>query len=341
METTYARGFQITRYPDYSVADLRDPWDTTRLLHRYIFLEKGKEIPPQLPEGTLIRTPVNRMVVYSTVHGSMLNELGLAHSIVGVCEAEYISVPAIQEGLQSGEIADLGRSIAPDIEKIIELSPEAILVSPFENSGYGRVEKLAIPLIECADYMENTPLGRAEWIRFIGLFTGREREADSIFQEVESRYTELCRQVTAQSRPTVLSEKKTGATWFVPGGKSYMACLFADAGADYLWKEDSHAGSLALSFEEVFDRAQTADFWVIKCSAPNGMSYSNLAAEYAPYSRFKAFSEGNIFIFDLSGNRFFEEVPLHPELLLKDFILIFHPELFPGEDYRYHSRLQP
>ena len=137
----YAEGFDITRYPDYIRVDLRDPWDTTRLLHRYLLVDKKKDLSQSLPDGTLIRTPVDRMVVYSSVHGSMLDELGIAERIVGVCESEYISVPSIRDGIDSGLITDVGNSFSPDVEKIIDLSPEAILVSPFENCSYGRVEE--------------------------------------------------------------------------------------------------------------------------------------------------------------------------------------------------------
>ena len=338
----YAEGFDITRYPDYIRVDLRDPWDTTRLLHRYLLVDKKKDLSQSLPDGTLIRTPVDRMVVYSSVHGSMLDELGIAERIVGVCESEYISVPSIRDGIDSGLITDVGNSFSPDVEKIIDLSPEAILVSPFENCSYGRVEKLNISIIECADYMENTPLGRAEWIRLIGLFTGRESQADSLFAAIERQYTELCQRVSGiKNRPTVIVEKKTGSTWFVPGGNSYMARLFADAGADYFWKDDEHAGSLALSFESVFDKAQSADFWLFKYSAPTDITLRTLASEYSPYSRFIAFEKGLVFGCNLTSNRFFEEVPLHPDLLLKDFILIFHPDLFPGERCRYYHHLQP
>lgn len=338
----YAEGFDITRYPDYIRVDLRDPWDTTRLLHRYLLVDKKKDLSQSLPDGTLIRTPVDRMVVYSSVHGSMLDELGIAERIVGVCESEYISVPSIRDGIDSGLITDVGNSFSPDVEKIIDLSPEAILVSPFENCSYGRVEKLNISIIECADYMENTPLGRAEWIRLIGLFTGRESQADSLFAAIERQYTELCQRVSGiKNRPTVIAEKKTGSTWFVPGGNSYMARLFADAGADYFWKDDEHAGSLALSFESVFDKAQSADFWLFKYSAPTDITLRTLASEYSPYSRFIAFEKGLVFGCNLTSNRFFEEVPLHPDLLLKDFILIFHPDLFPGERCRYYHHLQP
>ena len=341
-EIKYAEGFEITRHAGYTIADVRNPWDTTRLLHRYVLVDKKADLPANLPAGTVVRTPVDRTIVYSAVHGTMLDELGAAGCIAGVCESEYIANTTLRAALSEQRIIDVGNSFAPDVEKIIALAPEAIFTSPFENCGYGRVEKLNVPLIECADYMENTPLGRAEWIRFIGLFVDREAQADSLFDEIEKAYLNLGQCVTGvQTRPTVVAEKKTGATWFVPGGKSYMARLFADAGADYLWKDDHHAGSLALTFESVFDRAAEADFWLFKYSAPDSMTRQTLASEYAPYTRFKAFTEGHIYGCNLSHNHFFFFFPLHPDLLLRDFILMFHPELLPGETCRYHHRLQP
>lgn len=338
----YAEGFDITRYPDYIKVDLRDPWDTTRLLHRYLLVDKKKDLPQVFPTGHWYESR-------STVWSSTLR-------CMAVCSMSWASqdalsvfanrntfpVPSLRDGIDSGRITDVGNSFSPDVEKIIDLSPEVILVSPFENCSYGRVEKLDIPIIECADYMENTPLGRAEWIRFIGLFTGRESQADSLFATIERQYIELCQRVSGiKNRPTVIAEKKTGSTWFVPGGNSYMARLFADAGADYFWKDDKHAGSLALSFESVFDKAQSADFWLFKYSAPTDITLRTLASEHSPYSRFIAFEKGRVFGCNLTRNRFFEEVPLHPDLLLKDFILIFHPELFPGERCRYYHHLQP
>lgn len=338
----YAEGFEIVRHDNFTTVDIRDPWDTTRLLHRYILVDKNADLPQPLPEGTLVRTPLEHMVVYSSVHGSMLDALGIADRIAGVCESQYIANATLRRRLNEGRIVDVGNSFAPDIEKIIDLSPEAIWVSPFENSGYGRVEKLGIPIIECADYMENSPLGRAEWIRLVGLFTGRESQADSLFDTIEQAYLDLRRCVAeVKNRPTVVTERKTGGTWFVPGGESYMARLLCDAGADYLWSDDRHAGSLALTFESVFDRAGEADFWLFKYSAPTDMTRTTLASEYAPYTRFKAFTEGSVYGCNLTHNLFFEEVPLHPDLLLKDFILIFHPELLPGASFRYYHRLQP
>lgn len=338
----YAKGFTLSRYLGYIMADMRDPWDTTRLLHRYILVPKGGEIPSSIPAGTLVRVPVERMAVYTSVHAAMIDELGAGTHITGVCEPQYIHRTGLLAQLASSHTTDIGNSQAPDVEKIIDIAPETIVVSPFENCNYGRVEKLGIPIIECADYMEYTPLGRAEWIRFIGMLTGKERVADSLFAEIERRYNELRHRVAeVENRPTVLAEKKTGGTWFVPGGDSYMARLFADAGADYIWKDDTHSGSLALSWEEVYDRAREADFWLIKYTDKSDATLTTLKSEYAPYARFKAYNAGQIYGCNLHDNTFFEEVPLHPDRLLQDLIHIFHPGLSLADTLRYYHHLKP
>ena len=150
----------------------------------------------------------------------------------------------------------------PDIEKIIDLRPDAIMLSPFENSGgYGRVGKLGVPVIECADYMETSPLGRAEWLRFYGLLVGQEQRGDSLFVQIEKEYLavkDLAAQAT--SRPTVLSDLKYGSAWYIAGGQSTTGRLYADAGADYVFAELPNSGSVPMAFETVFDKGEHADF---------------------------------------------------------------------------------
>lgn len=145
-------------------------------------------------------------------------------------------MPEVQDGCRNGEIVDCGNGMNPDIEKIIDLRPDAIMLSPFENSGgYGRVGKLGVPVIECADYMETSPLGRAEWLRFYGLLVGQEQRGDSLFAQIEKEYLAL-KDLAAQatSRPTVLSDLKYGSAWYIAGGQSTTGRLYADAGADYV-----------------------------------------------------------------------------------------------------------
>lgn len=336
----YAQGFSIRYYQEYTSVEVRDPWDTTRLLQRYLLIDRTREKPANLPKGTVVKVPVRNIAVYTSVHAAIIDQLGEADKIIGVCEPRYMDTPTIQQGLQTGRVADLGEATSPNVEKMIENNTEIVIASPFQNSSYGPVEKIGIPIIEGADYMENTPLGRTEWIRFYGLLLGKAERADSIFRETETRYLHLKEMVSAVTeRPTVITEKKFGASWYMPAGNSYIANMLRDAGANYLFSDLEGAGSVPLAFETVFEKAMHADFWLIKYNLDNELTYRELAAEYAPYKNFDAFTRQSVFGCNTGVVPYYEEFPLHPDLLLKDFILIFHPELIPNGKSRYYFRL--
>lgn len=338
----YSSLLQIVKHADYTVVTIRNPWDTLKVLHTYLLADREKPLPEHLPEGTVVRTPLQKSVIYSSVHCSLWSELDELKGIGGVCGLEYIKLPQIQEGCRNGSIVNVGNSMNPDIERIIDLRPDAILLSPFENSGgYGRVGKLNIPIIECADYMETSALGRAEWMRLYGLLLGKEAQADSLFAGIEKEYLTLTQQVKSQNlkRPTVISEMKNSSAWYIPGGNSTMGRLYQDAGADYVFAYLSNSGSVPLAFETVFDRGGHADIWLIKYNQPQDKTYSELERDYAPYARFKAFQDRKVYGCNTNHVPFYEESPFHPELLLKDLIKIFHPELLPDYDLKYFSNL--
>ena len=338
----YSSLLQIVKHADYTVVTIRNPWDTLKVLHTYLLANREKPLPEHLPEGTIVRTPLQKSVIYSSVHCSLWSELDELKGIGGVCGLEYIKLPQIQEGCRNGSIVNVGNSMNPDIERIIDLRPDAILLSPFENSGgYGRVGKLNIPIIECADYMETSALGRAEWMRLYGLLLGKEAQADSLFAGIEKEYLTLTQQVKSQNlkRPTVISEMKNSSAWYIPGGNSTMGRLYQDAGADYVFAYLSNSGSVPLAFETVFDRGGNADIWLIKYNQPQDKTYSELERDYAPYARFKAFQDRKVYGCNTNHVPFYEESPFHPELLLKDLIKIFHPELLPDYDLKYFSNL--
>lgn len=330
----------MSRFEGYTRVDVRDPWDSARLLQRYLLVDRGKPLPSDLPEGTVVRVPARNVVVYTSVHAAIIDRLGEAGRIVGVCEPRYMETPTIQAGLRSGRVADLGEATSPNVERMIDIAAELVVASPFENSGYGPVEKIGVPIIEGADYMEPSPLGRAEWIRFYGLLFGKEALADSIFRETERAYLSLSRLAAeVTERPTVLSEKKYGSSWFVPAGESYTARLFADAGADYLFKDLPGSGSVPLAFETVLDKAVHADLWLIKYNSPSDLTYDGLRAEYAPYAGFDAFKRGRVYTCNTGKVPYYEEFPLRPDYLLKDLIWIFHPELLPDYQPRYYRHM--
>ena len=337
----YAENLTLVTYPDYTIATLRNPWDTLKTLHTYILVPKEKPLPEQLPEGTVVRTPLSKSVIYSSVHCSLIDKLGAFKSIGGVCDLKYIKLPSIQDGCSKGAIIDCGDGMNPDMEKIIELHPDAILLSPFENSGgYGRIEKLNIPIIECADYMETSALGRAEWMRFYGLLFGVASEADSLFAEVDSCYGRLKKRAALSSVSlSIVSELKSGSAWYVPGGRSTIGRLFNDACGRYVFSEDKHSGSIPLAFETVFDKAGDADVWTIKYNRDRDMTYADLKADYMGYTGFKAFKTRNIYGCNTAKVPFYEETPFRPDYLLADLIQILHPEIGDLGGLRYFCKL--
>ena len=337
----YAENLQIVKYQHYTQVTLRNPWDTLKTLHTYLLVNKQDSCPSSLPEGTIVRVPLSNSLIFSSVHCGLLQELGALDKIKGVCDLQYIRVPAILESCRKKEITDAGSSMNPDIEKVIDMHPDGILLSPYENSGgYGRIEKLNIPILECADYMETSSLGRAEWMRFYGLLFGEAQKADSLFAEVEKNYNELKALVAPLSyAPSVISELKNGSAWYVPGGKSTSARIYADAGANYVFANDEHSGSVPLAFETVFDKGQNADFWLIKYNQAIDKTYKELEQDYAPYTGFRAFKERNIYGCNTGKVDFYEDSPFHPDRLLKDLIKIFHPTLLEGYELKYFTKL--
>lgn len=338
---SYAQGFTVSRFDTHTEIEVRDPWDSTRILQRYLLVERGKDVPSGLPKGTLVRTPIRQIVAYSSVTCGVLDELNALGDVVGVCEAKYIDIPFINNGITAGKIVDLGEATAPNTEKMIDINTEAIIATPFENMNYGAAEKIGIPIIECADYMEPTPLGRAEWIRFYGFFCGKEHQADSIFLETEQRYLNLKQLAsTVSNRPTVLTEKKFGSVWYVSGGSSYMGQFFKDAGANYIFSGIDKTGSVPYPFETVFDKGAHADFWLIKYNGQYEMSYNDLKQEYTPYANFDAFVKQNIYTCNTAEKPYYEELPIHPDCLLKELVWLFHPELIPNYVPRYYMKMK-
>lgn len=337
----YAVGFSVYHNPDYTEVWVKDPWDTTKLLQRYILVDREKKLPPDLPEGILVRTPLKRVVAATSVHCGWLDMLGVRQEVSGVCESRYIDVPFVKAGLIEGRIKDIGEAASPDVEQLIELGPDAMITSPLSNAPYGRVEKTGIPQIKCVDYMEPTPLGRAEWVRFLALFFGKETVADSLFQKTVEAYEEVKSLVAeVKKRPTVVMEMKYGGMWYISGGMSYMGRLLQDAGADYCWKDDTHAGSFPLAFESVLEKGGEADFWLIKYNRPQEMSYEDMKKEYAPYANFAAWKKRHIFTCNSGKVPYYEEVPIRPDYLLKDFVKIFHPRLLPDYELKYYREME-
>ena len=366
----------------YAEAIIANPWKAGTMLHRYILIPKGEEGDKTVTRLALqrtsgmgcttdtVRTPVERSAVFIAPHCQLMYELGCQQAIRGVCDLDYINIPDVKKRAAAGNaaagkasvgnvsaenaaagnsIVDCGSSMAPDIERIIALKPEAILLSPFENSGgYGKLDKLHVPIIEAADYMESSPLGRAEWMKFYGMLFGNEEgrvkreegksngisgscepKADSLFAKIEKEYLSLKAQAAGYRKGlSILTERKTGNVWYVPGGQSTIGILLKDANARYIFEDDQHSGSLAMSPEQILAKGKQVDVWAFKYFGGAPLSQAQLLQEYDGYKALAAFNRGNIYQVDTSMVPYFELTSFHPELLLREFIILAHGERF-------------
>ncbi len=340
----YARQLTVVRYKDCTVATLNNPWKPGKTLRRYVLIPSGSlsSSAAAAPGSTVLRTPLSRSMIFTTVHCAMLQALGREDCIAGVADLKYIKIPWVQQQVAAGRIADVGEGMSPVIEKIIDSRPDAIFLSPFENSGgYGKLEDIDIPIVECAEYMEESPLARAEWLRFYGMLFGCEHEADSLFAVVDSSYQALSRLAReAKDQPTVMVDKVTGSVWYVAGGKSTIGRMIADAGGRYLWADDAHSGSVSLPFEAVLERAGEADVWLFRYSADHDITYGELAGEHHGYRQFKTFRNRSAYGCNVELSRFYEESPFRPDWLLSDFIQILHPSLTGLPPLRYYQKVK-
>ena len=380
LEMKYAKLLTIVKHGDgedasgngegvdyqYAEALVANPWKAGTMLHRYILIPKGEEgdktvamLAKRRSTGArcttdTVRTPVERSAVFIAPHCQLMYELGCQQAIRGVCDLDYINIPDVKKraalsGNTSAQntsaqnpIVNCGSSMAPDIERIIALKPEAILLSPFENSGgYGKLDKLHIPIIEAADYMESSPLGRAEWMKFYGMLFGNEEgksngisgscepKADSLFAKIEKEYLSLKAQAAGYRKSlSILTERKTGNVWYVPGGQSTIGILLKDANARYIFEDDQHSGSLAMSPEQILAKGKQVDVWAFKYFGGAPLSQAQLLQEYDGYKALAAFNRGNIYQVDTSTVPYFELTSFHPELLLREFIILAHGERF-------------
>lgn len=382
LEMKYAKLLTIVKHGDgeensdaaedidyqYAEAIIANPWKAGTMLHRYILIPKGKEgdktvamLARRRSTGArcttdTVRTPVERSAVFIAPHCQLMYELGCQQVIRGVCDLDYIYIPDVKKraaaagnAAAGNSIVDCGSSMAPDIERIIALKPEAILLSPFENSGgYGKLDKLHVPIIEAADYMESSPLGRAEWMKFYGMLFGNEEgrvkreegksngisgscepKADSLFAKIEKEYLKLKAEAAGYPKGlSILTERKTGNVWYVPGGQSTIGILLKDANARYIFEDDEHSGSLAMSPEQILAKGKQVDVWAFKYFGGAPLSQAQLLQEYDGYKALAAFSRGNIYQVDTSTVPYFELTSFHPELLLREFIILAHGERF-------------
>ena len=348
-QVVYAQGFSIDYYDTYKVVTVTQPWQGASEGFTYVLVMRGSQVPGVFEGAQVIEIPVRSIVTMSTTYFPHLEMLGVLESLVAVDDATYVFNERVQQRASAGEIAVVGGGAgggAVNVEMLLELAPELIMTSASgvpEYDAHPALIEAGLPVVINADYLESSPLGRAEWGKFIAAFYNLEDEANRQFEEVASSYLALKEQVSALSaRPTVFTNTDFQGSWYVPGGESYAAILLRDAGADYLWADTPGTGANPLAFEEVFDEAKEANFWLNVGFAGDLASLLMMDERYAD---FDAYAEGRVYNYNKrvnanGGMDYFESGTARPDLVLADLVAIFHPGLLPEHDFYYYQQLQ-
>ncbi len=347
-EIRHAKGFQIEkRDRGLTVIRVNSPWPGAS--RQFVYALVKRELLSTLDFNrddydAVIPVPVKRVVATSTTHIPSLEVLGVANSLIGFPDSKYISSPITRKRIDEGQVMDIGRNESINTEMTIALNPDVIFGFSVngENRNYETLKQAGIPSVYNGDWTEDTPLGKAEWIKFYGPFFGKEAEAAQEFAKIELAYTEAkALAVKAETRPTVLSGALYKDVWYLPAGESWAARFLEDAGASYLWEDSPGTGSLSLSIESVLIRGQEAAFWV---SPSQYTSYSELKEGSRHYQQFRAFKDRRVYTFantkgPTGGLLYYELAPGQPHEVLKDLIAIFHPELLPERELLFFKPL--
>jgi iron complex transport system substrate-binding protein len=335
-----ANGFEIKVKDGKKTIDLYYPWQSGEVAKRLTLLSSPEQ-NENLTEGEFAVIPLNRVVCMSATHVSFLEALHETDKIVGVSSSGYVATAELQERIRLGKVKDIGAGDQFRLETLIDLRPDAVFISPQPGQSYQSLINAGITVIPVGEYLENHPLGRAEWIRFFGELFLKTREAEIVFDSIKNDYNQLKQLTSALTeKPLVLSGKQYGGFWNLPGGRSYFAQFIHDAGATYLWSDNDATAGLSLDFETVYLKGVNADFWRFLVYSNQPYSYEMLLAEDKRYEGFKAFQNKNVIVCNTYEKPYHQKGPLEPQIILADLISIFHPQLLPDHQNVYYQLLK-
>ena len=353
----YAKGFHVKYLEDgVRLVEVEDPQqdkDKMPISYQFALVPKGSDAT--VPEGyTRVEVPVSRTIVMTMLQLSNFTALDAHEVVKGITGTKNLFNKDIRQRVKDGRIVKIGMEGEFDPELILAANPEVIFISPFKRGGYDAIKETGITLIPHLGYKELEALGQAEWVKFVGLFIGKEKEANELFAGIESRYNSLKLKVKRlrvgeqssgmslklKDFPTVFSGEMHGGNWYAVGGKNFLAQLFRDAGAEYIIKNEDTGGS-NIEFEQMYAMAANADYWRILNSYPDTFSYEALKASEPRNALFKAFKEKKVIYCNMKQTPYYESTPVEPDVVLKDLLAIFHPDLVE-KDYqpKYYQLLK-
>ena len=347
LSVDYSTGFDVEYHNNYKIIAVTNPWQGAQESFRYVLVQCGTPAP-QGVEGALVDVPVKSIIAMSTTYLPTLEDLGLIDRLIGLDSFMWTTNPAVRERIESGDVAEIGGGAAVNVELTLDLDPALVMTYGTGFADYDTHPVLleaGIPVALNGDFVEQSPLGRAEWMKFIALFFNREADAAAQFDAVAMEYHAVAELTeTLTERPSVLIGSVYNGTWYVSGGGSYMAKLLADAGAAYLWSDEGDVGSLPLDFESVYAVAAEAEFWLnpdnsFWFSVENVLDSDPRYGDFAPLKNGQMYNN-NARVNENGGNAYYEEGAAHPERVLKDLVKILHPHLLPDHELRFYQQVQ-
>lgn len=340
IHSEYARGFNASYHNDMILLDINDP--ENKEAEQFHFALTDKDFSGEVPEGyTRISIPVESAICMTSLQLSNFLKLDIPEKVVGITSTRHLHNEKMNRQLKEGKTHKIGIEGNFDNEVIMAINPDVIFISPFKRGGYDAIRNVDIPMIPHLGYKELTPLGQAEWIKVIGLLTGKSAEANREFAGIEERYNALKAMAdTVSERPTVFSGEMRGGNWYAVGGKSFLAQLFRDAGGDYFLKDNNESGGVTLDYETVYTNAAHADYWRIVNSFDGDYNYNVLKEQDNRYTDFDAWKNHGVIYCNMKEVPFYERMPVEPEVVLSDFIHVFHPDILPDHQPSYYHLLE-
>jgi iron complex transport system substrate-binding protein len=334
----YAREFSLKRQGDRKILKVyMDEHHSEQTSREFILVKDSLEAAS---DPNAIQVPCKKIVCVTSTQLAYFFALDDIDDIVAINSSRYLFNEDMNEKVASGKVKRIGKEGSFNLEVIAALNPDVIFVSPFKAGGYDVLRNMGIPLVPMAAYNEMTPLGRAEWLKMMALFVGKEAKADSVFNKIATRYNDLKEQVAVlEERPTVFSGKMRSGSWYVPGGDSFYAHLFKDAGGDYVIK-DEQQGAYPVDFETVYQKAHSADFWRVVHPEKKGLTLTDFLQQDVRYSDFKATKDFNVLLCNIREKPYYEQAAVKPDVLIADYIYFFHPEILPGYEPCFYERMK-
>ena len=342
----HAAGFEIEEFNGYRMLRVFDPWQgASNMTFEYVLADRQTVLPDRLPEGTLIRTPVESVICLSTTHLAMLDFIGVSEKITAVSGSRYIYNEELRRKIMANELPDIGYDINLDYELIIELQPDLIFaygVGAETRSYVNRLQDLGLNVVLIGEYLEQSPLAQAEWVKFVSHFFNSQNMAYEKFSSIEDQYTALKNFAgETTSRPKVLTGLPWRDSWFVPGGNSLFAALISDAGGEYLFSNNTGRENFPVDMETVFSKATEADFWI---NTGTALSIEDIKKTDPRLAGLRPMVNNSVYNNNLrlnkdGGNDFWESGIINPHLILRDLINIMHPGILDNDELIYYHKL--